>query len=134
YVATTIRLTEHWQTGLMTRYLSWLVEAQPQIFVEISEELAKEKGIKNGERVLVSSIRGKVEAVAMVTKRLQPLKVNGRMIHQIALPWCYGWLIPKDGGESANLLTPTIGDANTLIPEYKAFMVNLEKLPKRKGR
>ncbi|MDP3047959.1 MAG: hypothetical protein Q8N12_00825, partial [Thermodesulfovibrionales bacterium] len=76
--------------------------------------------------------RGKVEAVAMVTKRWKPFKIAGQTIHEIGLPWCYGWLIPKDGGESANLLTPTIGDANTAIPEYKAFLVNIEKLPEKK--
>jgi len=133
FVATTYRVTEHWQTGLMTRYLSLQVEAEPQMFVEMSEELAKLRGIKNGEWVLVSSPRGKVEAVAIVTKRWKPFKIAGQTIHQIGLPWCYGWLIPKDGGESSNLLTPTIGDANTAIPEYKAFMVNVEKLPPKKA-
>ncbi|MDI6889633.1 MAG: molybdopterin dinucleotide binding domain-containing protein, partial [Thermodesulfovibrionales bacterium] len=131
-VATTYRVTEHWQTGLMTRYQSWLVEAQPQLFVEISEELAALRGIKNGEWVRVSSVRGEVEAVAIVTKRWKPLKVAGLTIHTIGLPWCYGWLVPKDGGDSANLLTPTIGDANTLIPESKAFLANVEKLPEKK--
>jgi formate dehydrogenase major subunit len=132
FVATTYRVTEHWQTGLMTRYLSTLVEAEPQMFVEIGEELAELRGIKNGERVSVSSPRGKVEAVAIVTKRWKPFKVAGLTIHEVGLPWCYGWLIPPDGGESANLLTPTIGDANTAIPEYKAFLVNVEKLPPKK--
>lgn len=132
FVATTYRVTEHWQTGLMTRYQSWLVEAQPQMFVEIGEELAGLRGIKNGEWVRVSSAMGEIEAVAIVTKRMRPLKVAGQTIHQVGLPWCYGWLVPKDGGESANLLTPTIGDANTVIPEYKAFLVNVEKLPGEK--
>ncbi len=135
FVGTTYRVTEHWQTGIMTRYQSWLVETEPQMFVELSEELAELRGIKNGERVSVSSPRGKVEAVAIVTKRWKPLKVAGLTIHEIGLPWCFGWLVPKGGGESANLLTPTIGDANTAIPEYKAFLVNVEKLPaKGKGR
>ena len=135
FVGTTYRVTEHWQTGLMTRYQSWLVETEPQMFVELSEELAELREIKNGERVAVSSPRGKVEAVAIVTKRWKPLKVAGLTIHEIGIPWCFGWLVPKDGGESANLLTPTIGDANTAIPEFKAFLVNVEKLPaKGKGR
>lgn len=133
FVASTYRVTEHWQTGLMTRYLSLQVEAEPQMFVEMSEELAALRGIKNGERVLVSSPRGKVESVAIVTKRFKPFKVAGQTIHQIGMPWCYGWFIPRDGGESSNLLTPTIGDANTAIPEYKAFMVNVEKLPTKKA-
>jgi len=135
FVATTYRVTEHWQTGLMTRYQSWLVETEPQMFVELSEELAELRGIKNGERVLVSSPRGKLEAIAMVTKRWAPFKVAGQTIHEVGMTFHYGWLIPKNGGESANLLTPTIGDANTAIPEYKAFLVNVEKLPaKGKGR
>lgn len=133
FVATTYRVTEHWQTGLMTRYLSWMNETEPQMFTEISEELASLRGIKNGESVLVSSPRGKVKAVAMVTKRWKPFKIAGHIVHQIGLPWCYGWLVPKDGGESANLLTPTIGDGNTAIPEFKAFLVNIEKLPAKKS-
>lgn len=135
FVGTTYRVTEHWQTGLMTRYQSWLVETEPQMFVELSEELAELRGIKNGESVSVSSPRGKVEAIAIVTKRWKPFKVAGLTIHEVGFPWCFGWLVPKDGGESANLLTPTIGDANTAIPEFKAFLVNVEKLPaKGKGR
>lgn len=127
YVATTYRLTEHWQTGLMTRYQSWLVEAEPEMFVEISEELAKEKGIKNGEKVIVSTVRGKLTAVAMVTKRIKPLKVDGKVIHIVGMTFHYGWLVPKDAGDNANLLVPYVGDANTFIPESKAFMVNIEK-------
>jgi formate dehydrogenase major subunit len=129
YVASTYRVTEHWQTGVMTRHKPWLLEMQPQIFVEISKELAGEKGIKNGEKVTVSSARGKVWAIAMVTERLKPFKVMNTTIHQIGLPWHYGWQFPVDGsgGDSANILTPTIGDPNTMIPESKAFMVNVEK-------
>ena len=65
------------------------------MFVELSEELAELRGIKNGERVSVSSPRGKVEAVAIVTKRWKPLKVAGLTIHEIGLPWCFGWLVSK---------------------------------------
>jgi formate dehydrogenase major subunit len=129
YVATTYRVSEHWQTGVMTRHLPWQLEMQPQMFVEISRELAKEKGIKDGDKVTVSSGRGKVWAIAMVTDRFKPFKVAGSTIHQVGMPWHFGWQFPEDGsgGESANLLTPTIGDANTMIPESKAFMVNIEK-------
>jgi formate dehydrogenase major subunit len=126
FVATTYRVTEHWQTGVMTRNTPWLLEMQPHLFVEMNPELAREKGIKNGDMVRVSSGRGKVEAVAVVTKRFRPLKVQGNTVHQVGLPWCYGWNTPQVG-DSANLLTPTIGDANTMIPETKAFMVNIEK-------
>ena len=95
--------------------------------MEIGDLLAKEKGIQNGSRVKVSSVRGAVECVAMVTKRFKPFQIEGKTIHQVGLPFNYGWLHPKDGGDSTNLLTPTVGDANTFCPEYKAFMVNVEK-------
>lgn len=129
YVGTTYRVTEHWQTGLMTRNTDWLREMQPQIFAEIDPVLAKEKGIKNGDRVIVSSARGKIWAIAIVTPRLQPLRVLGQTIHIVGLPMHYGWRWPEDGsaGDSANLLTPTIGDAVTFTPETKTFMVNIEK-------
>jgi formate dehydrogenase major subunit len=126
-VGTTYRVTEHWQTGIMTRWQPWLLEAQPQQFCEMSEELAKLKGVKNGDRVVVESARGKVEAVAVVTIRFRPFNIGGTTIHQIGLPWCFGWITPEDGGDSSNLLTPSIGDPNTLIPETKAFMVNVRK-------
>jgi formate dehydrogenase major subunit len=128
FVGTTYRVTEHWQTGVATRWLPWLLEAQPQQFCEMSEELARLRGIKNGDAVIVESGRGQVTAVAMVTKRFKPLKVMGQTIHEIGLPWCYGWVHPKDGGDSSNLLTPSVGDPNTKIPETKAFMVNVRKV------
>ena len=128
FVCSTYRVTEHWQTGVLTRWLPWLIEAEPQVFCEMSIELGKLRGIKNGDRVIVETQRGKLEAVAIVTSRLKPFNVAGQTIHQIGVPWHFGWLQPKDGGESANLLTPTIGDPNTMIPESKAFMANVRKL------
>jgi formate dehydrogenase major subunit len=98
------------------------------MFCEMSLELAKLKGIKNGDRVVVETPRGKVEAAAIVTPRLKPFQVAGQTVHQIGIPWHFGWLHPRDGGESANLLTPTVGDPNTMIPESKAFMANVTKL------
>jgi len=127
FVGTTYRVTEHWQTGIMTRFQPWLVEAQPQMFVEISEELAKLRGIKDGERAKVSSVRGTVDCVAIVTTRFRPFQIGNVTVHQVGMPWCFGWVTPKNGGESANLLTPNVGDPNTMIPESKAFMVNVEK-------
>ena len=127
FVGTTYRVTEHWQTGIMTRFQPWLVEAQPQMFVEISEELAKLRGIKDGEKTKVSSARGTVDCVAIVTTRFRPFQIGNLTVHQVGMPWCFGWITPKNGGESANLLTPNVGDPNTMIPESKAFMVNVEK-------
>jgi formate dehydrogenase major subunit len=126
-VGTTYRVTEHWQSGVKTRWQPWLLEAQPQQFCEMSEELAELKGIRNGDRVVVESARGQVQAIAMVTKRFRPFNIADTTVHQIGLPWCFGWVTPKDGGDSTNLLTPSIGDPNTKIPETKAFMVNVRK-------
>jgi len=130
FVATTYRVSEHWQTGVMTRHEPWLLEMQPQMFVEMSEELAKEKSIQNGEKVMVKSGRGELWAIAIVTSRFKPFKIGGSTVHQVGLPWHFGWQYPVDGsgGDSANLLTPTVGDANTMIPESKAFMVNVVKV------
>ena len=129
FVGTTYRVVEHWQTGLMTRPQPWLLELQPQVFVEMSPELAKLRGIKNGERVKVSSARGALECTAIVTQRFRPFKIAGSIIHQVGIPWHYGWRWPETGTEeSANLLTPSAGDPNTRIPETKAFMVNVAKI------
>jgi formate dehydrogenase major subunit len=127
FVASTYRVCEHWQTGVMTRWQPWLLEAQPQLFVEMSQELAKMRGIKNGDKVIIESARGKLNAVAMVTIRFRPFQIQGTTVHQVGLPWHFGWVHPKDGGDSANLLTPSTGDPNTRIPETKAFMVNVRK-------
>jgi formate dehydrogenase-N alpha subunit len=130
FVATTYRVTEHWQTGVMTRHTPWLMEMMPQIFVEISRELAAKQKIRNGDKVTVSSARGEIWAIAVVTGRFKPFTIMGNTVHQIGLPWCYGWQYPEDGsgGDSANILTPSIGDANTMIPETKAFMVNIQRI------
>jgi formate dehydrogenase major subunit len=139
YVCSTYRLTEHWQTGVMTRYTPWLLEMQPQLFIEMSRELAKEKSIESGDQVRVCSIRGAVTAIALVTARFKPMNItvdgtNTKKVHQVGLPWCFGWMMPEDGsgGDSANLLTPNVGDANTMIPETKAFMVDISKLDLKK--
>ena len=126
-VCTSIRVTEHWQTGLMTRWTPWLLEAEPQMFCEMSFDLAKERGIQNGDKVILKNKRGTLWAIAMVTNRMKPMTIMGKVTHQVAIPWHYGWVWPADGGDSANLLVPSVGDANTGIPESKAFMVNLAK-------
>ncbi len=126
YVGTTYRCTEHWQTGIMTRNLPWLVELMPEMYVEMDEELAAEKGIKAGDKVIVSGARGEVRAVAVVTKRFQPLIVGGKTIHHIGVlnHWGYSG---KVTGDSGNILTPHVGDANTTIPEYKTFLCNVRR-------
>ncbi len=125
-VCSTYRVSEHWQGGQMTRNMPWLVEMQPEPFVELSEELAAEKGIANGDRAIVESARGQVNVVAMVTKRFKPFQMNGRKVHQVGVVWHWGYT-GLSTGDSANVLTPHVGDANTMIPEYKAFLVNVRK-------
>ena len=128
YVCTTYSCTEHWCTGALTRWQAWLLEMQPELYVEIGEKLAKEKGIVNGQRIKVTSIRGEAPCIAMVTKRFKPFTIEGKTVHQVGMPFNYGWLFPEGStSDSTNMLTPTVGDANTFCPEYKAFMVNIEK-------
>jgi len=125
-VATTYRLTEHLHTGSITRNLPWLVELMPRMFVEMSRELAAEKGIADGDAVIVRSARGEIRAIALVTGRLRPFRLGDRVVHQIGLPWHWGFMgLAK--GDSANLLTPHVGDANTRIQESKAFLVDVRK-------
>lgn len=126
-VATSYSFTEMWQSGSQTRNLPWLVEVRPQMFVEISEELAAEKGIKNGDTVRVYNNRGSIEVPAMVTVRWKPFEINGKKVHEIGIPRHWGWASGHSTGPVANDLTPNVGDPNSFIPEYKAFLVNIEK-------
>ena len=126
YIGTTYRMTEHWQTGGMTRSLPWLTELVPDMFVEISESMARQKGIKKGDKVRITTERGSIEAMALVTSRLRPFNVEGTMIEQVGMPWHFGYA-GLATGDSANMLTPSVGCANTSIPEFKAFLCNIEK-------
>ncbi|CAM3831212.1 Formate dehydrogenase alpha subunit [Mesobacillus zeae] len=125
-IGTTYRVSEHWQSGTMTRNQEWLSELAAHMFIEMSEELAKEKGIKNKDKIIVSSARGEITAYAMVTKRFKPHKMNGKTVHQIGMPWHFGYK-GFATGDTANRLTPHIGDANTNIPEFKAFLCNVRR-------
>jgi formate dehydrogenase-N alpha subunit len=125
-IATTYRVSEHWQSGAMTRSLPWLAELMPHMYVEISEELAKEKGIKSKDKVIVSSARGEIEVFAMVTKRFKPFNLKDQTFHHIGMPWHYGYKGIATGA-TANDLTPHVGDANSTIPEYKAFLCDVRR-------
>jgi formate dehydrogenase major subunit len=124
YAATVYRVVE--REHFVTSHVPLLVEAMPDFFVEVPEGLALEKGIGNGERVRVWSARGEVEGVAIVTKRIKPLTVNGRTLWTVGIPVHWGFKGITTGA-MANSLTPFIGDANTRCPEFKAFLVNLER-------
>ena len=128
-VLTTYSMTEHWCGGGETRNVPNLLEAEPQLYVEMSPELAKEKGIANGDGVIVESARGRVEAIAMVTVRIRPFKVMGKTVHLIGMPFAYGGTTPKCG-DSTNRLTIVACDPNTTIPEAKACCVNIRKADK----
>lgn len=125
-VATTYRVSEHWQSGSMTRNQPFLAELMPHMFVEISEELAKEKGINNKDRVIIKSARAEIEVYALVTKRFKPFKIKGKKVHHIGMPWNYGFNGIATGA-SANDLTIYVGDANSQIPEYKAFLCDIRR-------
>jgi anaerobic selenocysteine-containing dehydrogenase len=97
--------------------------------VEISEELAKEKGVKSGDLVKITSARGAIQGKAMVTKRIKPMQVAGKTVHQIGFPIHWGFLgRGEQTGSMANIVTPTIVDPNSFAPEYKGFLVKLEKI------
>jgi formate dehydrogenase major subunit len=125
-VATTFRVSEHWQTGAMSRNMPWLVGLTPSAFVEIGAALAKRTGIENGDRVIVASARGSIEVYALVTERFQPLFVDGKLIDEIGLPWHWGYagIVP---GEIANDLTASAGDPNSFIPESKVFLCSIRR-------
>ena len=124
YVITTYRLTEHHTGGTMSRYLAWLAETQPTAFVEVSPELAEERGIQNGGWVTLWTKRGEVEARVLVTPRLRPLHLEGRVVHVVGMPWHFGYMgIAR--GDIANTLSAMVGDPNVSIHEAKAFTCNL---------
>jgi formate dehydrogenase major subunit len=127
-VCTTYRLTEHFHYWTQHHASGKLNEIQPGFFIEVPEALAQQKGIANGTQVVVRSARGKISGVAMVTKRLPTLKIDGKEVWQIGFPIHWGFAGEKGHtGPLANMLTPSAMDANTWTPEFKAFLVQLEK-------
>jgi formate dehydrogenase major subunit len=124
YAATSYRLTEHFH--FWTKHNRVNAALQPEFFVEISEELAREKGIQLGGWVRVWSKRGSIKAKAVVTKRIRPLICNGKTVHVVGIPLHWGFTGVARKGFGPNSLTPFVGDANIDTPEYKAFLVNIE--------
>jgi formate dehydrogenase major subunit len=129
-VCTTYRLTEHYHYWTKNNPMN--VELVPEPFVEIPVELADELGLKGGERVKVSSARAAYVAKAMVTRRIKPMMIDGKKTYQIGVPIHWGYRgIAEDAGrtslDSANLLSPTVVDPNAYTPEFKGFLVKLER-------
>ena len=125
YVGITYRLTEHFH--FWTKHVSSSSQLQSTFFVELSKELADEKGIGNGDRVRVSSARGDVEGPALVTRRMKGLMVAGRKVYQVGLPIHWGFL-GRVTGPLVNNLTSAVLDPNSGTPEYKGFLVNVERV------
>jgi formate dehydrogenase major subunit len=126
YVFSTYRLTELHCGGISSRVAPHMAELQPEAFVEISPELARELGIANLDWTVLSTARGQVEVKALVTGRIRPFTVNGRRVHQVGMPWVFGW----EGyarGAIANVLPGLYGDPNTSIHTTKALTCALRK-------
>ena len=129
-VCTTYRLTEHYHYWTKNNPMN--VQLVPEMFVEIPVELAGDLGIKGGDKVKVSSARGVYIAKAMVTRRIKPMTIDGKKVYQIGIPIHQGYRgIKEDEGKMArtvaNLLSPTVTDPNAYTPEFKGFLVKLEK-------
>jgi formate dehydrogenase major subunit len=126
YAATSYRLTEHFH--FWTKHVWVNAVLQPEFFVEISEQLAKEKGIDNGGWVRVWSNRNSIHAKAVVTKRIAPMTCDGKTVHVVGIPLHWGFMGQAKKGFGPNSLTPFVGDANIETPEFKAFLVNIEPI------
>jgi formate dehydrogenase major subunit len=126
YIITTYRLTEHHLSGAMSRWLPWLAELQPELFIEMSPELAKEKGIANLDFVKVSSPRATIRARALVTPRMRPFTIDGRLVHHVGMPWHWGYRGIATG-DVVNDLSALVADPNVSMHEGKAFICNVEK-------
>jgi len=124
FVLTTYRLTEHHTAGGMSRFLSHLAELQPEMFAEISPELARQQKISNGDRICIVTLRAAIEARALVSRRIRPLHLNGKTVHQVALPYHFGTAGLVRGG-AANDLLAISGEPNVTIMEAKACTCNI---------
>jgi formate dehydrogenase major subunit len=129
-ICTTYRLTEHYHYWTKNNPMN--VQLVPEMFVEIPVELAADLGIKGSDMVKVTSARASYLARAMVTKRIRPMTIDGKKVYQIGLPIHQGFRgIQEDAGRVprsiANLLSPTVTDPNAYTPEFKGFLVKLEK-------
>ena len=132
YAATSYRLTEHFH--FWTKHARVNAILQPEFFVEISEQLAAEKGVNKGDWVRVWSPRGSLKAKAVVTKRIKPLMCDGKAVHVVGIPHHFGFTGSTKPGFGPNTLTPVVGDANIETPEFKAWLVNLERTTPPVGR
>ncbi len=124
YVLTTYRLTEHHTAGGMSRTLSHLAELQPELFTEVSPELAREIGLEHGAWATITTPRAKIEARVLVTKRMRPLSINGNRVHQVGLPYHWGYK-GRAKGDVVNDLLVISEEPNVRIMETKALICSI---------
>jgi formate dehydrogenase major subunit len=127
HVLSTYRLTEHHLSGVMSRWLPWLVELQPELFCEISPEHAESIGVKNTEWVEISTPRAAIRAKALVTRRIRPYKLKDKTVHHVGLPWHWGYK-GLTSGDVVNNLSALVGDPNVTIHEAKVFVCQVKKV------
>jgi formate dehydrogenase major subunit len=125
-VLSTYRLTEHHLSGSMSRWLPWLAALQPELFVELSPEHAEEVGLANLDWVKVSTPRATIRARALVTRRIRPFRIAGKWVHQVGMPWHWGYKGVVTG-DVVNDLAALVGDPNVTIHEAKVFVCKIEK-------
>src|SRR5262249_26142441 len=130
HVLVTFRVTEHHTAGGMSRWLSWLSELMPEMFCEVSPELARLARLTHGAYATICTARGAIEARVLVTRRLRALRIGGREVHTIGVPFHWGSRGLTRGG-SANDLVALVGDPNVYIPELKVLTAGI--VPGRKG-
>jgi formate dehydrogenase major subunit len=133
YVMTTYRLTEHHTAGGMSRTVPYLSELQPEMFCEVSPALARERGLEHGSWATVITARQAIEARVLVTERIQPMRVQGRDMHLVGLPYHWGSR-GLTTGDSANELLPLALDNNVHISEYKAATCDIRPGRRPGGR
>jgi formate dehydrogenase major subunit len=126
HMISTYRLTEHHLSGVMSRWLPWLAELQPELFCEISPEHAQELGVRSTDWIQIKSPRGSIRAKALVTRRIRPFRIQGRLIHHVGLPWHWGYK-GVSTGDVVNNLSAMIGEPNVMIHEAKIFVCNVTK-------
>ncbi len=133
FVLTTYRLTEHHTAGAMSRWLSWLSELQPEMFCEVSPELARERGLTNGGWATISTARGEIEARVLVTERVPAMRIGKHVLHQVGLPYHWGSK-GRARGDAANELIGFVADPNTSIQESKALTCDIVAGRRSRGR
>jgi formate dehydrogenase major subunit len=126
HVLSTYRLTEHHLSGVMSRWLPWLAELQPELFCEISPEHALEIGVNNTDRVVITTPRGSIRAKALVTRRIRPFRLRDRVVHHVGLPWHWGYK-GLTTGDVVNDLSALVADPNVTIHEAKVFVCNVSR-------